>query len=103
LRFAFLTSTPLNILNGSGTFAGIDALVESLRELGHQVEVLTPNFPCFHYTTRRLIYNRLLGSRIDALDPDIVIGFDMDGYLYSSRAVSGKSRAPFVADRKSVV
>lgn len=100
---AFLTSTPLNILNGSGTFAGIRGLAEGLSGLGHRVEVLTPNFPCFHYTTRRLIYNRLLGARVDAVQPDLVIGFDMDGYLYASRALGGRKRAPFAASIKGVI
>ncbi len=99
MLFAFLTSTPMDLLRGSGTFAGIQGLAEGLRGLGHTVRVLTPNFPCFHYTTRRLIYNRRLAARVDALRPDIVIGFDMDGYRYARRS----PRAPFVASIKGVI
>jgi glycosyltransferase involved in cell wall biosynthesis len=99
MRLVFATSTPLNPLLGSGTFAGIYGLAEGLRELGHEVKVLAPDFPCFHYTTRRLIYNRLLPRRIDALRPDLVVGFDMDGYLYAERP----QRAPFVAALKGVI
>ena len=99
MRLAFLTSTPLNPFLGSGTFAGIHGLAEGLRELGHEVEILAPNFPCFHYTTRRLIYNRLLAARVEAACPDLVVGFDMDGYLYAER----RPRAPFVASIKGVI
>jgi glycosyltransferase involved in cell wall biosynthesis len=99
MRLAFATSTPLAIAGGSGTFAGIRALTEGVRALGHEIELLTPDFPCFHYTTRRLIYNRRLPRRIDALRPDAVVGFDMDGYRYAQRA----GRRPFVASIKGVI
>ena len=99
MRLAFLTSTPLSPFLGSGTFAGICGLAEGVRQLGHEVEILAPNFPCFHYTTRRLIYNRLLPDRIEAAHPDVVVGFDMDGYLYAER----RRRAPFVASIKGVI
>jgi glycosyltransferase involved in cell wall biosynthesis len=99
MRLVFLTSTPLNIAAGSGTFAGIHGLVEGLRQLGHEVEVLTPDFRCFHYTTRRLLYNRRVAGRVDALRPDVVVGFDMDGYLYAER----RPRAPFLAAIKGVI
>jgi glycosyltransferase involved in cell wall biosynthesis len=99
MRLVFLTSTPLNIATGSGTFAGIHGLVEGLRQLGHEVEVLTPDFPCFHYTARRLLYNRRVAGRVEALRPDVVVGFDMDGYRYAER----RPRAPFVAAIKGVI
>ncbi len=99
MRLAFLTSTPLNLEQGSGTFAGIRALVEGVRALGHEVMLLAPDFPCFHYTTRRLIYNRRVNSRVEAARPDVVVGFDMDGYLYAERA----GRLPFVSSIKGVI
>jgi glycosyltransferase involved in cell wall biosynthesis len=99
MRLVFLTSTPLDPFEGSGTFAGIQGLAEGLRALGHEVELLVPDFPCFHYTARRLIYNRRAANRVDARRPDVVVGFDMDGYLYAAR----QKRAPFVASLKGVI
>src|SRR5581483_8842023 len=42
VRIRFLTSTPLDIRQGSGTYVGIDVLARTLRELGHTVDFETP-------------------------------------------------------------
>jgi glycosyltransferase involved in cell wall biosynthesis len=99
MRLAFVTSTPLNPFSGSGTFAGIHALAEGLRELGHAVDILAPDFLWPHYTTRRFLFNHLVARRIGSVQPDVVIGFDMDGYVYAARP----RRAPFVASIKGVI
>jgi glycosyltransferase involved in cell wall biosynthesis len=93
LRIRFLTSTPLDIRRGSGTYAGIHALAGALEHLGHAVtyEIPRRHFP--NYTFERLAFNRSL-QRSAAFD--LTVGFDMDGY----RIASG---APHVASLKGVI
>ncbi|MBS1854302.1 MAG: glycosyltransferase [Acidobacteria bacterium] len=77
MRFRFLTSTPLDIVRGSGTFVGISVLAGALRDLGHTVDYESPrrHFPV--YTLERLWFNRTLRP---SPVHDITVGFDMDGY-----------------------
>jgi glycosyltransferase involved in cell wall biosynthesis len=77
LKLRFVTSTPLSVTRGSGTFVGISVLAAALRELGHTVdfESATRHFPV--YTLERLWFNR--GLRPSPAH-DLTIGFDMDGY-----------------------
>jgi len=77
LKFRFLTSTPLDITRGSGTYVGISVLAGALRDLGHTVdfELPTRHFPV--YTVERLWFNR--GLRPSSAY-DCTVGFDMDGY-----------------------
>jgi glycosyltransferase involved in cell wall biosynthesis len=73
----FLTSTPLDIRRGSGTYVGIHVLARALETLGHTVRYETPRLVLPVYTVQRLIFNRQLRA-----DPayDLTVGFDMDGY-----------------------
>ena len=77
MKIRFLTSTPLDIARGSGTYVGMHVLARALEKLGHSVffEPPAPNLPI--YTLQRLLFNRRLRP-----DPafDLTIGFDMDGY-----------------------
>ena len=77
VRLRFLTSTPLDIQRGSGTYVGMHVLARALQGLGHQVEFRTPRLHLPVYTAERLLFNRLLRA-----DPrfDVTVGFDMDGY-----------------------
>jgi glycosyltransferase involved in cell wall biosynthesis len=77
VRIRFLTSTPLDVRRGSGTYVGIHVLERALAGLGHQVEFETPRVSLPIYTLQRLLFNRSL--RADA-DCDLTVGFDMDGY-----------------------
>jgi glycosyltransferase involved in cell wall biosynthesis len=77
LRIRFLTSTPLSIDRGSGTYVGIHVLARSLRDLGHQVELETPRYHLPIYTFERIAFNRAVGPRRGF---DLTVGFDMDGY-----------------------
>ena len=77
MRIRFLTSTPLDIRRGSGTYVGIHVLASALRELGHAVEIESSRVRLPNYTLERLAFNRgLKPSR----DVDLTVGFDMDGY-----------------------
>lgn len=100
MRLAFLTSTPLNVQGGSGTFVGIAALRRALQEQGHHIDLIAPApgpTPLGH-AAQRIAFNLRAGSRLAALGPDLdgVIGFDLDGCLL-------RHRAPFVASIKGVL
>ena len=77
VRLRFLTSTPLDVSRGSGTYVGMYVLVRALEALGHHVEFRTPRVHLPVYTAERLLFNRLLHREPGF---DLTIGFDMDGY-----------------------
>jgi glycosyltransferase involved in cell wall biosynthesis len=77
VRIRFLTSTPLDIRRGSGTYVGIHVLAAALRRLGHAVELEAPRPRLPVYTLERLIFNRRLRP---SADYDLTVGFDLDGY-----------------------
>ena len=84
MRLRFITSTPLGVSHGSGTFVGITTLAEALRALGATVEFITPKIKLPIYTAQRLLFNQTLSWR--RLTPvDVTVGFDMDGYTLSHK------------------
>lgn len=89
VRLRFLTSTPLDIARGSGTYVGMYVLARALEALGHSVEFETPSIHLPVYTAERVLFNRRLRRRPDF---DVTVGFDMDGY-----------RVPDVAALKGVI
>ncbi len=97
MKVRFLTSTPLNAVKGSGTYAGIATLAGGLRALGVDVEIVAPDFDFPIHTLRRLVFNERLWWR-DASGCDVVVGFDMDGYR-----VAGRRGVPHVASIKGVI
>ena len=91
MRFSFLTATPLNVIEGSGTFAGIATLARALRRLDVEVEIVAPGIKLPGYTMRRLWFNeQLRNRRWDRTDA--IVGFDMDGYR-----IAGSTGLPHVA------
>ncbi len=96
MRIRFLTSTPLNVTAGSGTYVGIRTLAQALREAGAEVEFIAPRAQFPIYTLSRLFYNQMLRFRHD--ECDVTVGFDMDGYC-----VAGREHAPHVASIKGVI
>ena len=97
MRLAVLSSTPLNPLEGSGTFVGIAGLGRGLIALGHQVEIRPLGWRSGFHTLDRWLYN--LGV---ALRPppgvDLVMGVDLDGFLWARRR-----RLPFVVSLKGII
>ena len=77
MRIRFLTSTPLDIQRGSGTYVWIHVLAKALERLGHAVEFSTPRVRLPVYTCERLWFNRWLSPSPGF---DLTVGFDMDGY-----------------------
>src|SRR5690242_17584002 len=96
LRLCFLTSTPLNVLNGSGTYTGISTLATALRSLGVEIEIIDCKSRVRPYALRRWLFNRRL-ARCSYHDFDAVIGFDLDGFLIR------EPRVPQLACIKGVV
>jgi glycosyltransferase involved in cell wall biosynthesis len=93
VRIRFLTSTPLDIRRGSGTYVGIHVLARALAALGHAVEFETPRIRLPVYTLQRLLFNRSLHASAAF---DLTVGFDLDGYRIA--------RAPHhVASLKGVI
>jgi glycosyltransferase involved in cell wall biosynthesis len=88
VRLCFLTSTPLNVSQGSGTYTGITTLLTALQRLGIKVEILQPQTRLWPYTLRRWLFNgRLLRQNFQ--DFDAVIGFDLDGFAIPGLAHGG--------------
>jgi glycosyltransferase involved in cell wall biosynthesis len=88
MRFRFITSTPLNVIQGSGTFAGITTLAKFLRQSGHTVDMITPTLRFPVYTLQRVIFNESL--RFRRTDPnEVTVGFDMDGYTLAGPSAPG--------------
>ncbi|MGH9484345.1 MAG: hypothetical protein ACRD1F_04755, partial [Terriglobales bacterium] len=83
MKFVFLSGTPANVEQGSGTYVGIAALRHALTARGHAVEVVAPP-QASPSAWRRLAFNLRLRHRIFAEDA-VVVGFDWDG-LFASRA-----------------
>ena len=94
MRIRFLTSTPLDIRRGSGTYVGIRVLARALESLGHAVAFETPRLRLPVYTVERLLFNRALAVSSDV---DLTVGFDMDGYRIAGRS------AAHVASLKGVI
>lgn len=100
MRLVFLTSTPMTVRGGSGTYVGITVLQRALEARGHQIDLVSPPpgpLPLGH-AAQRIGFNLRAGSRLAALPqaPDGVIGFDLDGCLLPQRR-------PFVASIKGVL
>jgi glycosyltransferase involved in cell wall biosynthesis len=95
MRIRFLTSTPLDISRGSGTYVGIALLARALGELGHEVVIEAPRTHLPVYTAERLLFNR--GLRPSA-DVDCTVGFDMDGYRIATEAGHSAALKGVIAD-----
>jgi glycosyltransferase involved in cell wall biosynthesis len=97
MPFRFITSTPLDIVRGSGTFAGISTLAKFLRTSGETVDLVTPTLRFPIYTVERLIFNEMLrlGRRSGN---GVTVGFDMDGYT-----LAGRGRGLHIASIKGVI
>jgi glycosyltransferase involved in cell wall biosynthesis len=100
MRIAFIDSWIQNVVEGSGTAAGIGGLQRALHARGHDVARLAPphRWPQ-NLTLRRLLFNMHLPALLRSLRYDLVVGFDIDGFLWS-----GRQRAtPYLASIKGVI
>src|SRR5271156_6240262 len=90
LRIRFISSTPMNVNQGSGTYVGIETLARSLRSLGVNVDIVSPHFQFPIFTARRLLFNQWLRFQPNN-DYDATIGFDMDGYTIAGNHKSNNT------------
>lgn len=97
MRLCFITSTPLNVTLGSGTFAGISGLARGLREIGTDVSIVSSSNSDTR-TRSRLRFNRGLLQNELSGKFEATIGFDLDGFL-----LPGRSRVPHIACPKGVL
>ena len=81
MRFAFLNSWRSGAAKGSGTAVAISGLALGLERLGHRVEMLAPRPFTPSLTLNRLVYNARLMIRPPGDAFDVVVGFDIDGFL----------------------
>lgn len=96
MRLCFLTSTPLNPTEGSGTFVGIQELQRALTAFGHAVELRGLGIRSGFHTFDRWLYNMRLRQNPPAAD--LVTGFDLDGFLWARRR-----QTRFVASLKGII
>jgi glycosyltransferase involved in cell wall biosynthesis len=97
MRIRFISSTPMNMFQGSGTYVGIETLARSIRALGVQVDIVTSRLQFPIFTMQRLLFNQLLRFR-RRNDHDVTVGFDMDGYT-----IAGVGPNAHVASIKGVI
>ncbi len=99
LRIALLDSWLQQVVEGSGTAAAIGGLGVALRARGHHVARIGPMTPWpASLTARRLLFNLQLPALLRALRYDLIVGFDIDGFL-----VAGRAPAPYVCSVKGVI
>ncbi|MEN9936589.1 MAG: hypothetical protein RLZZ387_3168 [Chloroflexota bacterium] len=99
MRIAFLDSWLQSSAEGSGTAVGIGGLRRALLRSGVCVSRLAPpgRWPT-GLTARRLLFNAALPALLRALHYDLVVGFDIDGFL-----CAGRLAAPYVVSIKGVL
>jgi len=107
VRVAVLSSTPANPTEGSGTFVATAGLVAGLRACGVDVSVRDLGVRTGFHTFDRWRYNA--GVALRPPDADVVIGVDLDGFLWARRrarppsTVPPRSRPRFIVSLKGVI
>ena len=76
----FVTSTPLNVGMGSGTYVGITSLARGLTRMDCEVTFHVPRFRLVNFTLKRIIFNLLVARDVRRVRHDLVVGFDLDGF-----------------------
>lgn len=96
MRVAFLSSTPGNPTEGSGTYVALKGLLHGLAGLGLDVTVRPLGARTRFHTFDRWRYNASVALRPP--EADVVVGVDLDGFLWARRR-----RRPFVVALKGVI
>jgi glycosyltransferase involved in cell wall biosynthesis len=96
-RIGFITGIAQNVQQGSGCYVGTRNLIQGIRRLGSDVELITPQVHLPFWTATRVLFNETLRWR--DLRADATIGIDADGYALPARPNS----PPHVACIKGVM
>jgi phosphatidyl-myo-inositol dimannoside synthase len=83
-HIVFVTGTATSVREGSGTYVGISALRKALIALGMEVVLIAPGVRQSS-TIGRLWFNYRARTDLQRLQPDIIVGFDLDGIFLSSQ------------------
>jgi glycosyltransferase involved in cell wall biosynthesis len=100
VRFAVLSSTPASPTEGSGTFVALDGLIRGLRRLGHDVVFRPLRLRTGFHTLDRWLYNA--GVVLRPPDADVVLGVDLDGFLWARGRAQGRP-VRFVVALKGII
>jgi glycosyltransferase involved in cell wall biosynthesis len=100
MRLAVLSSTPASPTEGSGTFVALDGLIRGLTRLGHEVALRPLGYRTGFHTLDRWLYN--VGAVISPPEADLVLGVDLDGFLWARRRPRD-ARVPFVVALKGII
>jgi glycosyltransferase involved in cell wall biosynthesis len=99
MRIVFIDSWPADVRLGSGTATAIAGLRGGLVALGHEVVTLRPRgAPRGSLTVHRLLFNLAVPRHLNALRADLIVGFDIDGFLWARR----RRTQPYVVALKGV-
>ncbi len=97
---AFIDSWVQSSAEGSGTAVAIGGLRRALRRRGIKVTRLAPpSLRPANLMARRLMFNLYLPSLLRQIRYDLVVGFDIDGFMWSGRT----GGVPFVSSIKGVL
>jgi glycosyltransferase involved in cell wall biosynthesis len=101
MHIAFLDSWFQTSAEGSGTAVAIGGLQRALQSQGVQVTRLAPHGSRpRNLMLRRFLYNFQLPARLRAQRYDLVIGFDIDGFVWSRQAAMA---SPYFVSIKGVL
>jgi glycosyltransferase involved in cell wall biosynthesis len=95
---AFVTSTPLSVAGGSGTYVGIRGLARALGNQNVRIEMHAPTRRLPPHTAQRILFNLAVAPSLRRSRADWVVGFDLDGFHYGRRKT-----VPYVASIKGVI
>jgi glycosyltransferase involved in cell wall biosynthesis len=85
-RLIFVTGTPSNVAEGSGTWVGISVLRDAIVALGHEVTIIAPPPRAGRETTlSRIAFNLRVRKHLRSMTADVVVGFDLDG-VFAAKA-----------------
>lgn len=96
-RLQFIAAIQPNIERGSGCYVGTRTLVDGLRKLGTEVEMVRPRIHLPLFTATRVLFNEALRWR--DFTADATIGIDVDGYAIAGR----RNSPPHIACIKGVL
>lgn len=101
MRIAFLDSWVQTSAEGSGTAVAIGGLQDALSRKGHQITRLAPSSALpGNLLARRMLFNARLPRLLRNHDFDLVVGFDIDGFLWRPQQ---RGATPYLVSVKGVL